>query len=142
MKQVKLFFLKPVAVLKDRSALKQFIQKTAKRNGRPIESLNVVFCSDDYLLEINKQYLNHDFYTDIITFDLSDAPLGAINAELYISIDRVRDNAQKMKIPLFKELHRVIFHGILHLLGQKDKSKKDQELMRMKEEELLAKYFC
>lgn len=142
MNEVQLFFLEPVASLKGRTPLKAFIQKKAKKMGRPIHSLNVIFCTDDYLLTINKQYLQHDYYTDIITFDLSESKVGAITAELYISIDRVKDYAKQNKIPFYKELHRVIFHGLLHLLGYKDKLKKDQILMRQMEDKLLADYFC
>ena len=142
MNEVQLFFLEPVTALKSRSQLKKFIQTIAKKKGRRILSLNVIFCSDEYLLNINKQYLQHDYYTDIITFDLSENKRGAITAELYISIDRVRDNAKQNKTPFYKEIHRVIFHGLLHLLGYKDKLKKDQILMRQMEDKLLADYFC
>jgi probable rRNA maturation factor len=142
MNEVKLFFLEPVAMLKSRTQLKKFIQKVAKKNGRPILSLNVIFCSDEYLLNINKQYLQHDYYTDIITFDLSENKKSAITAELYISIDRVRDNAKHNKTPFYNEIHRVIFHGLLHLLGYKDKLKKDKILMKQMEDKLLADYFC
>lgn len=142
MNEVQLFFLESVSALKSRTELKKFIQTIAKKKGRPILSLNVIFCSDEYLLNINKQYLQHDYYTDIITFDLSENKKGAITAELYISIDRVRDNAKQNKTPFYKEIHRVIFHGLLHLLGYKDKLKKDQILMRQMEDKLLADYFC
>lgn len=142
MKEVQLFFLEPVAMLKSRSKLKKFIQTVAKKKGRPILSLNVIFCSDEFLLNINKEYLQHDYYTDIITFDLSEIKKGPITAEIYISIDRVRDNAKQNKTPVYKEIHRVIFHGLLHLLGYKDKLKKDQILMRQMEDKLLADYFC
>lgn len=141
MNEVQFFFLQPVSVLKQRLALKSFLQKTAHKEGRPLASLNIIFCSDDYLLNINKQYLNHDYYTDIITFDLSESKKGLVTAELYISYDRVKDNARQMKATTTKELHRVIFHGLLHLLGYKDKSTKDQMEMRKMEDKLLAKYF-
>lgn len=142
MNEVQFFFLKPVPLLKQRTKLKSFMQKTAKTNSRPIDSLNIIFCSDDYLLSINQQYLQHDYYTDIITFDLSASKKGPITAELYISIDRVKDNARQLDSSVTKELHRVMFHGLLHLLGYKDKLKKDQILMRTMEDKLLAKYFC
>jgi rRNA maturation RNase YbeY len=142
MNEVNFFYLEPVTLLKQRNQLKAFLQKTAKQLGRPIEALNVVFCSDDYLLSINQQFLSHDYFTDIITFDLSESKKGAITAEIYISYDRVRDNAKQMKMPISKELHRVIFHGLLHLIGYKDKLKKDQILMRQMEDKLLKKYFC
>ena len=141
MNEVQFFFLQPVSVLKQRNTLKSFLQKTAQKEGRPITSLNIIFCSDDYLLNINKQYLNHDYYTDIITFDLSESKKGPVSAELYISYDRVKDNARQMKATTTKELHRVVFHGLLHLVGYKDKSAKDQIEMRKMEDKLLAKYF-
>jgi len=141
MNEVQFFFLQPVSVLKQRLALKSFLQKTAQKEGRSIASLNIIFCSDDYLLNINKQYLNHDYYTDIITFDLSESKKGPVTAELYISYDRIKDNARLLKTTTSKELHRVIFHGLLHLFGYKDKSTKDQMLMRKMEDKLLAKYF-
>lgn len=142
MKEVQLFFIEQVSALKQRAELKKFIQQVAKKKGRPITSLNIIFCSDEYLLTINNQYLQHDYYTDIITFDLSENKLGPITAELYISIDRVKDNARQHNVPYYKELHRVIFHGLLHLLGYKDKLKKDQIMMRQMEDKLLADYFC
>jgi rRNA maturation RNase YbeY len=142
MNEVQFFFLKPVSLLKQRNRLKSFLQKTAKSNGRPLESLNIIFCSDEYLLSINQQFLEHDYFTDIITFDLSETKKGPITAELYISYDRVKDNAKQLGTTVSKELHRVIFHGLLHLLGYKDKLKKDQILMRQMEDKLLTKYFC
>ena len=141
MNEVNFFYLEPVSILKQRTQLKTFLQKTAKRSGRPIDTLNIIFCSDEYLLSINQQFLEHDYFTDIITFDLSESKNGAINAEIYISYDRVKDNAKQMKTPISKELHRVIFHGLLHLLGYKDKLKKDEILMRQMEDKLLTKYF-
>jgi rRNA maturation RNase YbeY len=142
MSEVNFFYLEPVSVLKQRNQLKAFLLKTAKQSGRPINTLNIIFCSDKYLLHINQQFLEHDYFTDIITFDLSESKKGAIAAEIYISYDRVKDNATQMKTPISKELHRVIFHGLLHLLGYKDKLKKDQNRMREMEDKLLTKYFC
>lgn len=89
---------------------------------------------------MNKRYLNHDFYTDIITFDLSESKSSIIYGELYISIDRVKDNAQNNKSTFLNELQRVIFHGALHLCGYKDKTKADIKEMRKKEAEYLIKY--
>lgn len=142
MNEVNFFYLEPVSILKQRNQLKAFLQKTAKQSGRPIDALNIIFCSDKYLLSINQQFLEHDYFTDIITFDLSESKKGPITAEIYISYDRVKDNAKKMNTPITKELHRVIFHGLLHLIGYKDKLKKDQILMRQMEDKLLTKYFC
>ena len=95
-----------------------------------------VFCSDEFLLKMNRQFLDHDFYTDIITFPLSETDQ-EIEAEIYISVDRVKDNAAKLKVDFSEELNRVIFHGVLHLMGYKDKSKADKETMHGKENERL-----
>lgn len=132
-------FLEP-ASLKDRQILKAFLRSLFKKEGTKLDSLRYIFCSDKYLLEINRQYLNHDDYTDIITFNLSDNP-APVNGEIYISVDRVKENAGKFKTSFRQELHRVIFHGALHLCGYKDKSSKDEKLMREKENQYLALYF-
>ncbi len=104
-----------------------------------IESLNYVFCSDNYLLGINKQFLNHDYYTDIISFDLSEVP-GVLLAEVYISVDRVKENAKTMGNLYSNELLRVIFHGALHFCGYKDKKPADTKLMRAMEDKWLKAY--
>lgn len=140
MGQVSFFYQTEVSFLRDRTRLKNFLVKTAKGSKQPIDYLNVIFCDDEYLLSINKQFLRHDFFTDIITFDLSTTSQ-CLEAELYISIDRVKDNAKTLSIPFYHELHRVIFHGLLHLLGYKDKLKADQLIMRSMEEKLLMQYF-
>lgn len=121
--------------------LRDFLVRMAGREGYGIDELSIVFCSDPYVLQINKDYLGHDYYTDIITFDLRETP-GAIKGEIYISLDRVRDNARTWKQPIYKELHRVIFHGLLHLCGYKDTLKADQVLMRQKEDFYLGEYFA
>ncbi len=93
-------------------------------------NINYIFCSDDYLLGINNQYLKHNTLTDIITFDLSTADSPVLIADIYISIERVEDNAQKFEKPFTEELLRVVVHGILHLLGYKDKTKEQKLTMR------------
>lgn len=128
-------------VLKQRNRLKSFLASTAESSKRPLGSLNIIFCSDEHLLGINRDFLQHDYYTDIITFDLSASSKAPLEAELYISVDRVKENATTLGQPFYRELHRVIFHGLLHLLGYKDKQKKDQALMREMEERLLGEYF-
>ncbi len=141
MPHIQFFFPKPVSILKDRKRLKSFLLDTAAKT-RKIESLNIIFCDDEYLLAINRQFLNHDYYTDIVTFDLSASRKAHIEAELYISADRVKENAASIGAPFYKELHRVIFHGLLHLLGHADKTKKDKENMRVLEDRLIRKYFA
>lgn len=133
-------FLEGSNFLTQRTHLKSFITSLFKREKKRLAEIHYIFCSDDYLLEINRQHLQHDYYTDIITFDLSE-PGQPINAEIYISVDRVRDNAGQFKTSLKNELHRVIFHGALHLCGYKDKRPKDQEVMRKMEDKYLAIYF-
>lgn len=135
---VKFHFLQPVT-LKNRQALKAFIPSIFKKEKVSLISLTYIFCSDDYLLNINRQYLNHDYYTDIITFDLSEGEKGTVG-EIYISIDRVKDNARQFKTSLSEELHRVIFHGALHLCGYKDKTTREEKLMRKKEGAYLILY--
>lgn len=97
--------------------------------------VSVVFCSDEHLLEMNKEYLEHDYYTDIITFDYTEDTL--VSGDLFISVDRVQDNAAEFNVAFQDELHRVCVHGLLHLCGYKDKSDEDEVLMRSKENEML-----
>jgi len=97
-----------------------------------IDTISVIFCSDDYLLSVNKEYLNHDYYTDIITFDYSVDT--EISGDLFISIDRVKENSTEFNVPFLNELHRVLVHGVLHLCGYGDKSPVEETLMRSKED--------
>lgn len=127
--------------LVNRTKLKAFITKLFNQEKIPAELLSYVFCSDDFLLQINKDYLKHDYFTDIITFDLSTSKQSPIIGEVYISVDTVRDNAKRFNTTISQELHRVIFHGALHLCGYRDKSKKDQTLMTQKENQYLSQYF-
>jgi len=129
-------------VLKNKIRLKQFLARIVQdfRKNHRIDTINYIFCSDEYLLSINQEYLQHDTYTDIITFDLSNNKTEIVS-DIFISIDRVKENAQKFNSNIEHELHRVLFHGILHLCGLKDKSKQDAALMRSKEEYYLNTYF-
>lgn len=114
----------------------QLIKNVFKIEERGLNSLYYIFCTDTYLLNINKEFLHHDFYTDIVTFDLSNSPKETIG-EIYISIDRVSDNAKTLNITEQQELLRVIIHGALHLCGYKDKKKSEITLMREKEDYFL-----
>lgn len=125
--------------LTQRNALKLFITKTVRKEGLTIADLQYVFCSDKYLLDINRQFLDHDYYTDIISFDLSEVK-GELVAEVYISIDRVRDNAKQLGTSIKEELLRVIFHGALHFCGYKDKKPKDAAIMRAMENKWIKAY--
>jgi len=123
-----------------RKAVKVFLDKKFAELGRPIEQLNYIFCSDAYLLEINQQYLQHDTLTDIITFELGPKSQPLLS-DIYISVERVRENAALFNVAFERELHRVIFHGALHLMGYKDKNRGDKERMRTMEEAYLGEYF-
>lgn len=137
---IQFFFLQHNLSLTRRGALKNFIQSIFKGEKKGLQSLVYIFCSDEYLLAINKEHLQHDYYTDIITFDLSEN-LNQIIGEIYISTDRVRDNASSLGVSIKEELHRVIFHGALHLCGYKDKTARHAKEMRAAEDECLKAYF-
>ena len=126
--------------LRERTRLKRFLITLFKKEGRKLEGLQYIFCSDKYLWAINRQYLGHDYYTDIITFNLAEKNY-PINAEIYISVDRVRENAREFGVSVKGELHRVIFHGALHLCGYKDKTKEEVKKMRQMEEKCLRLWF-
>jgi rRNA maturation RNase YbeY len=138
--KVYFFFENTGITLKNRYRLKGFIETLFKNENKNLQTINYIFCSDNRLLNINQSYLGHDYYTDILTFDLSENS-AAISGEVYISMDRVRDNARITGVTITSELHRVIFHGALHLCGYKDKSAQDEAKMRKKEDLYLTKYF-
>ena len=138
--KINLHFLEGGLTLSDRGRLKFFIASLFKKERKKLAEIHYIFCSDDYLLEVNRQFLQHDYYTDIITFNLSE-PGQAINAEIYISVDRVRDNAHQFSSSLKEELHRVIFHGALHLCGYGDKSSQQKKEMRKMEDKYISLYF-
>jgi rRNA maturation RNase YbeY len=118
-------------------ALRNWILKSIEAENYTLIELNFIYCSDDYLLKINKEYLNHETYTDTVTFDNSEIE-GEILGDIFISIDRIRENAKTFKTATKDELHRVMIHSTLHLLGYKDKSPKDKTQMTAKENEYLA----
>ncbi|MBO9681203.1 MAG: rRNA maturation RNase YbeY [Flavisolibacter sp.] len=122
-----------------RTDLKKFILQIFKMEGCAPEEINYIFCSDDYLFNLNNTYLKHKTYTDIITFQYSWPPQ-LILSDIYISVERVRENAKLYNTSFLNELYRVIFHGALHLCGYKDKSKKDELQMRSKENFYLSLY--
>jgi probable rRNA maturation factor len=126
--------------LRDKRKLKVFIEGLFLAERKRLHSISFVFCSDEYLLEINRKFLNHDYYTDVIGFDLSESGK-EIEAEVYISIDRVKDNAKKSGQTIDNELHRVVFHGALHFCGYTDKKIKDRKKMKRKENKCIKKYF-
>lgn len=126
---------KPLHPRKTKSWIKQTIAKEKKTPG----DLNFIFCSDEYLLQINIQYLDHQTYTDIITFDNSEDPK-VIEGDIFISVDRIRENAGKFSRPFEEELRRVVIHGVLHLIGYSDKGNEQKTVMRRKEDAYLSLY--
>lgn len=121
---------------KNQRFLKHWIQEILALHKINENNLNYIFCNDNYLLQINKEFLHHDFYTDIITFNNSIIDTNLV-ADIYISIERVMDNSKKLSVEFEVELHRVMIHGILHLLGFQDKTKKQKEEMRKMENDCL-----
>ena len=136
---VRFHFLSPCP-LSNRRSLKTFIASIFKKEKRALQKIDIIFCDDEYLLTLNRRFLKHDFYTDILSFPLSK-PNESLVAEIYISIDRVRENAGNLGVSFRKELHRVIFHGILHFCGYKDKSAPDIRNMRKLEDKYIRSYF-
>jgi len=136
--KVQFHFLVNSFSLRDRTRLKAFIETIFKKEGYPLQSLTYIFCSDKYLRSINKTFLSHNYDTDIITFNLSETE--KIVGEVYISIDRVRDNAGFYEKTLKEELHRVIFHGVFHLCGYKDMTVAEKREMRSKEDKALSDF--
>jgi probable rRNA maturation factor len=137
---IQFHYLVPPFGFTNRLILKKFIEKMCRKEGKKLDAINFIFCSDDYLLELNQVHLNHNTFTDIITFELS--PQGQpLLADIYISVERVRDNARLFNVSFRQELHRVIFHGVLHLCGYRDKKPAEQKLMREMEASWLNKYF-
>jgi len=131
-----LFFAEEVDLPEiDQINVSNWIQETIDKESAKYESINIVFCSDEFLLRLNKEHLSHDYFTDIITFQYEKDP---IEGELFISIDRVRENALERKIPFITELHRVIIHGVLHMIGYGDKTGEEQNIIRSKEDHYLT----
>ncbi|KYG81627.1 rRNA maturation RNase YbeY [Roseivirga ehrenbergii] len=124
--------------LKKEDQIAIWLQRIAEAENSSIEEISYVFCSDDYLLKINQEYLDHDYYTDIITFDNRDNPEDPIESDIFISIDRVTENASDQNVSFELELKRVLAHGLLHLIGYNDKTEEEQQLMREKEEAYLS----
>jgi probable rRNA maturation factor len=124
--------------LKHKTAVRKWITETIIAEGYKLSELTYIFCTDEYLLQINRQYLDHDTYTDIITFDNSEEE-GVIVGDIFISIERIRENAGKFNVTEAHELHRVLIHGALHLLGYTDKSPADKKKMTSKEDLYLDK---
>ncbi len=123
--------------LANEAAVTQWLLLLSKAEGADIEALSYIFCNDEYLLEMNQEYLDHDTYTDVITFDYAEEE-GIIEGDIFISVERVKENAEQLNVSFDDELHRVMAHGLLHLLGYKDKTEADQQQMRQKEDNCLS----
>lgn len=123
--------------LKDKRKINSWIKKTIELESFNPGDINFIFCSDSYLLKLNQEYLNHHTLTDIITFDSSEEE-NTISGDIFISIDRIKENAENLNVHFTTELHRVIIHGILHLCGYTDKSKDEKTAMREKEDHYLS----
>lgn len=119
-----------------RNQITQWIKKVILIEGHKCGTINIVFCSDQFLLRLNKRFLKHDYFTDIITFDASVNDI--VSGDIFISVDRVRENAKDLRLTFSSELHRVIIHGILHLIGYKDKTKTQKNDMRLREDACLS----
>lgn len=116
------------------NSVSDWIMNTIQSENGCLGFINFIFCSDNYLLQINQEYLNHDTYTDIITFDYNTSQ---IESDIFISVERIEENANTLNLSFEQELHRVIIHGVLHLLGYADKSKEAKKIMTKKENEYL-----
>lgn len=123
----------PAIKRRDTSA---WIKKVAASYGKSIGEIAYIFCDDEKILEVNREYLQHDYFTDIITFDYCED--NKINGDIFISVDTVKSNSEQLGVPYEQELHRVIIHGILHLCGINDKGKGEREIMEMEENKALA----
>lgn len=124
--------------LEEPSLVSQWLNQVAQQFSRKISYINYIYCSDNYLLQINKEYLNHDYYTDIITFDQRDGTETQIEADIFISIDRIKENATDQGVQFLDELHRVTVHGLLHLIGFNDKTPAEEIEMRKTEDACLS----
>ena len=123
--------------LNNKTAVRKWIIDTIKAEGYSLQELTYVFCSDEYLLNINQQYLDHDTYTDVITFDNAEEE-GVVVGDIFISIERIKENAAQFAVTEAQELHRVMIHGALHLLGFTDKSAAEKKKMTFKEDHYLG----
>ena len=134
------YFFEEIDKVEIHSKTSEWLKNLIQTENKKLGEINYIFCDDDYLLKVNQDYLDHDYYTDIITFDISGKG-EPVSGEIYISADRVKDNAAQLRTTISNEIHRVIFHGVLHLCGYKDKTRVQQKQMRLKENQYLMKYF-
>lgn len=124
--------------LPQKQVIRQWLKQQAEAEGYSVGDLNYMFCSDEHVLQVNRDYLQHDYYTDIITFDMSEEE-DKIEGDIFISVDRVVDNANKLAVPAEQEMRRVLAHGLLHLCGYGDKTDEEAAQMRHKEDEWISR---
>ncbi|MCY7359904.1 MAG: rRNA maturation RNase YbeY [Rudanella sp.] len=124
--------------LPQKQATRQWLKQQAEAEGFHVGDLNYIFCSDEHVLQVNRDHLQHDYYTDIITFDQSEED-DLIEGDIFISVDRVADNASQLGVKPITEMRRVLAHGLLHLCGYGDKSPEEERAMRIREDEWLTK---
>lgn len=134
---IQIFFedIKPIRI--NKNVIKKNIKNLILNESKKAGDISVILCSDSYLLDVNKSFLKHDYYTDIVTFDYCEVDV--ISGDLFISIHRVKENADNFAVSFIEELYRIVFHGILHLVGYNDKTKKEQDKMRRKENFYLSR---
>jgi probable rRNA maturation factor len=138
-KKISFHYIEAKFSFRQREKIKEFILQLFKKEGKKVDAINYIFCTDEYLFTLNVEYLNHDTYTDIITFFYSEKSQPVVS-DIYISIERVKENANKFQTTFKHELMRVIFHGALHLCGYKDKTEAEKAKMRQKEELYLSSF--
>ncbi len=132
--RIRFFYEYPAFSLENEKSIQDWVKQIVHNESKKLIHLNFIFCTDEYLLEINRKHLNHNFLTDVVSFWINDF----VEGEIYISIDRIKDNANERKLDFSEELHRVIIHGVLHLLGYHDKTIEEKNIMRNKENQALA----
>jgi rRNA maturation RNase YbeY len=132
MKTIQFFTEQMTFTIKNKTLLREWLTKIIHKHKKSVGEINIIFCSDDYLLKLNEQYLGHDTFTDIITFDFVEGKI--ISGDIFISVDQMKENAKLFHVEQSTELHRLIIHGVLHLLGYKDEKPKDKKNMTTQEE--------
>lgn len=132
------FFSETDFSLNEEKSHLQWLESVIESEGKSIEEINFIFCDDEYLHKINLQYLDHDTYTDIISFDNSEG--GLLAGDIFISVERVMENSTEIGVPFDEELRRVLVHGVLHFCGYKDKTESETQIMRQKEDEKIAMF--
>ena len=135
MNNIQIFFEKVQPIKVKKNSIKKQISRVIISESKQVGDISVIFCSDEYLLEINRQFLNHDYYTDVITFDYVEG--NVVSGDVFISLDRIKENSLLFHNQAIMELYRVVFHGVLHLIGYNDKTLEEIKEMRSKEEHYL-----